>query len=130
VLATDGGAPGLFAGPAERLCHRNPTLAAKELLVRVAHRVDCVPAEVDDLERPPVVARLNRICAEVRRLPEERLPSERERRRGGYLTSVSSLNIGRYMLMMITPTIIPTAIIISGSMMLVSDCTAESTSSS
>jgi hypothetical protein len=47
-----------------------------------------------------------------------------------YLTSVSILNIGRYMAMMITPTIIPTAIIIRGSMIDVSDWIAESTSSS
>ena len=47
-----------------------------------------------------------------------------------YLISVSILNIGRYMLMMITPTIRPTPIIISGSMMEVSDWIAASTSSS
>src|SRR4051794_21579119 len=47
-----------------------------------------------------------------------------------YLTSDSSLNIGRYMLMMITPTIAPTPIIISGSMIAVSEAIAESTSSS
>jgi hypothetical protein len=49
---------------------------------------------------------------------------------GGYLTSESSLNIGRYMEMMITPTIIPTPIIISGSMIAVSEAIALSTSSS
>jgi hypothetical protein len=48
----------------------------------------------------------------------------------GYLISVSILNIGRYMLMMITPTIRPTPIIISGSMIEVSDWIAASTSSS
>ncbi len=47
-----------------------------------------------------------------------------------YLISVSSLNIGRYMLMMITPTMQPTPIIISGSMIEVSDWIAASTSSS
>ena len=47
-----------------------------------------------------------------------------------YLTSESSLNIGRYMEMMITPTIIPTPIIISGSMIAVSEAIALSTSSS
>jgi len=50
--------------------------------------------------------------------------------RARYLISVSILNIGRYMLMMITPTIRPTPIIISGSMMEVSDWIAASTSSS
>lgn len=43
-----------------------------------------------------------------------------ERERAGYLTSESILNIGRYMAMMITPTIRPTPIIISGSITLVS----------
>ena len=47
-----------------------------------------------------------------------------------YLISVSILNIGRYMLMMITPTIRPTQIIINGSMIEVSDWIAASTSSS
>ena len=47
-----------------------------------------------------------------------------------YLTSESSLNIGRYMEMMITPTIIPTPIIMSGSMIAVSEAIALSTSSS
>ena len=47
-----------------------------------------------------------------------------------YLTSESSLNIGRYMLMMITPTIAPTPIIIRGSMIAVSEAIAASTSSS
>ena len=50
--------------------------------------------------------------------------------RARYLISVSILNIGRYMLMMITPTIRPTPIIISGSMIEVSDWIAASTSSS
>jgi hypothetical protein len=50
--------------------------------------------------------------------------------RSSYLTSESSLNIGRYMLMMITPTIAPTPIIISGSMIAVSEAIAASTSSS
>ena len=49
---------------------------------------------------------------------------------GGYLTSVSSLNIGRYIEMMITPTMTPTPIIISGSMIEVSDAIEASTSSS
>jgi hypothetical protein len=48
----------------------------------------------------------------------------------GYLSSVSILNIGRYIEMMITPTIAPTAIIISGSMIDVSDWIEASTSSS
>ena len=48
----------------------------------------------------------------------------------GYLTSVSILNIGRYIAMMITPTIRPTPIIITGSMMLVSVAIDASTSSS
>ena len=52
----------------------------------------------------------------------------RGRRR--YLTSVSILNIGMYMAMITVPTIRPTRIIITGSMMLVSDETAASTSSS
>jgi hypothetical protein len=47
-----------------------------------------------------------------------------------YLTSESILNIGRYMLMMISPTIAPTPIIITGSMMLVRAETDASTSSS
>jgi hypothetical protein len=49
---------------------------------------------------------------------------------GGYWSSVSILNIGRYMAMMITPTIRPTRIIISGSMIEVSDWIEASTSSS
>ena len=47
-----------------------------------------------------------------------------------YLISVSILNIGRYIEMMITPTIMPTPIIINGSMIEVSDWIAASTSSS
>jgi hypothetical protein len=47
-----------------------------------------------------------------------------------YCSRVSILNIGRYIAMMITPTIAPTAIIISGSMIEVSDWIEESTSSS
>ena len=49
---------------------------------------------------------------------------------GGYWISVSSLNIGRYIAMMITPTTQPTAIIIRGSMIDVRLAMAESTSSS
>ena len=45
-------------------------------------------------------------------------------------TSLSILNIGRYIEMTITPTMQPTPIIISGSMIEVSDETAASTSSS
>jgi hypothetical protein len=48
----------------------------------------------------------------------------------GYLTSDSNLNIGRYIEMMITPTMAPTPIIISGSMIAVSEEIAVSTSSS
>jgi len=47
-----------------------------------------------------------------------------------YLTSESILNIGRYIAMMITPTIKPTPIIMIGSMMLVSVSIDASTSSS
>ena len=47
-----------------------------------------------------------------------------------YWISVSILNIGRYIAMMITPTISPTPIIISGSMIEVSDWIDASTSSS
>ena len=47
-----------------------------------------------------------------------------------YLTSVSILNIGMYIAMMITPTIRPTPIIMIGSMMDVSEATDASTSSS
>jgi hypothetical protein len=47
-----------------------------------------------------------------------------------YLTSVSSLNIGRYMLMMMMPTMIPTPTIISGSMIEVRAAIDASTSSS
>ena len=47
-----------------------------------------------------------------------------------YLTSESSLNIGRYMLMMITPTMQPTPTIIIGSMIEVSAWIDASTSSS
>ncbi len=50
--------------------------------------------------------------------------------RNTYLTSVSSLNIGRYMLMMMTPTMIPTPTIISGSMIEVRAAIDASTSSS
>jgi hypothetical protein len=45
----------------------------------------------------------------------------------GYLISVSILNIGMYIAIRITPTIAPTPIIISGSMIEVSAATAEST---
>jgi hypothetical protein len=47
-----------------------------------------------------------------------------------YFTSVSILNIGMYIAMMITPTMQPTPIIMIGSMMDVSDATDASTSSS
>ena len=47
-----------------------------------------------------------------------------------YLTSVSILNIGRYIEMMMMPTMMPTPIIMIGSTIEVSDCTAASTSSS
>ena|SRR5690349_8000734 len=47
-----------------------------------------------------------------------------------YLMSVSILNIGMYIEMRITPTMPPTAIIISGSMIEVRAATAASTSSS
>ena len=50
--------------------------------------------------------------------------------RANYLISVSILNIGRYIEMMITPTIMPTPIIMIGSMIEVSDWMAASTSSS
>ena len=50
--------------------------------------------------------------------------------RAAYLTSESILNIGRYMLMMITPTMQPTPTIISGSMIEVSAWIDASTSSS
>jgi hypothetical protein len=50
--------------------------------------------------------------------------------RRGYLMSVSILNIGRYIEMMTTPTITPTPIIISGSMIEVRAWTEASTSSS
>ena len=48
----------------------------------------------------------------------------------GYFTRLSSLNIGKYIEMMITPTMAPTPIIISGSIMAVSEAIAASTSSS
>ena len=47
-----------------------------------------------------------------------------------YLTKLSILNIGRYMEITITPTMAPTMIIISGSMIEVSVAIDESTSSS
>jgi hypothetical protein len=47
-----------------------------------------------------------------------------------YLTRLSILNIGRYIEMTITPTMAPTMIIISGSMIDVSVAIDESTSSS
>jgi hypothetical protein len=49
---------------------------------------------------------------------------------GGYSISVSSLNIGRYMAITMMPTMTPTPIIISGSMIEVSAWIAASTSSS
>jgi hypothetical protein len=51
-------------------------------------------------------------------------------RKDRYFTRDNSLNIGRYIEMMITPTIAPTPIIIRGSMIAVSDEMAVSTSSS
>ena len=62
--------------------------------------------------------------------PSERVELIVALRERAYLTSVSILNIGRYIAMMITPTISPTPIIISGSMIEVSDEIDESTSSS
>ena len=47
-----------------------------------------------------------------------------------YLTSVSSLNIGRYIEITMIPTMTPTRIIISGSMIDVIEAIAASTSSS
>ena len=47
-----------------------------------------------------------------------------------YLTSVSILNIGMYIAMIMTPTMRPTPIIMIGSTIDVSDYTAASTSSS
>jgi hypothetical protein len=47
-----------------------------------------------------------------------------------YLTSVSILNIGMYIEMMMMPTMTPTPIIMIGSTIDVSDCTDASTSSS
>ena len=67
------------------------------------------------------------------RSAHRRKPETAPRRGGGggaYLTSESILNIGRYIAMMITPTIRPTPIIITGSMMLVSVAIDASTSSS
>ena len=46
------------------------------------------------------------------------------------MTSVSILNIGRYIEMMMMPTMTPTPIIMIGSTIDVSDATAELTSSS
>ncbi len=59
--------------------------------------------------------------------PECENKSENSRR---YWISVSSLNIGRYIAMMMIPTTMPTAIIISGSMIDVRLAIALSTSSS
>ena len=61
--------------------------------------------------------------------PARERKSRREPDRG-YLTSVSILNIGRYIAMMMIPTTTPTAIIISGSMIDVRDEIDASTSSS
>jgi hypothetical protein len=49
---------------------------------------------------------------------------------GRYFTSVSILNIGMYIEMMMMPTMTPTPIIMIGSTIEVSDCTDASTSSS
>jgi hypothetical protein len=49
---------------------------------------------------------------------------------GGYLISVRSLNIGRYIEMTMVPTMAPTQIMSSGSMIEVSDAMLASTSSS
>jgi hypothetical protein len=54
----------------------------------------------------------------------------RTRARARYLISVSSLNIGRYMLMITMPTMIPTPSIMIGSTIEVSDWIDASTSSS
>jgi hypothetical protein len=54
----------------------------------------------------------------------------RESRRRRYLISVNSLNIGRYMLMITMPTMIPTPSIMIGSTIDVSDWIEASTSSS
>jgi hypothetical protein len=61
---------------------------------------------------------------------QQQRSSSSQQQRSSYLISVSILNIGRYMEMMITPTIIPTAIIMIGSMIDVSVAIDESTSSS
>ncbi len=78
----------------------------------------------DDIGSAP--RRRRRECARTR-LETTWGTDERARR---YWMSVSSLNIGRYMLMMITPTIAPTPIIMSGSMIEVSVAIELSTSSS
>ena len=58
------------------------------------------------------------------------IPVRPDRGRPAYLISVSSLNIGRYMLMITTPTMIPTPSIMIGSTIEVSDWIEASTSSS
>jgi hypothetical protein len=70
--------------------------------------------------RPPLLTRSAvPIAAAVRVAPDD-----------DYLTSVSILNIGRYIEMMMMPTMTPTPIIMIGSTIEVSDDTADSTSSS
>ena len=79
-----------------------------------------------------------RVCEGRERTVDRRLDTEpsgsvlqmRARRSPAYLISVSSLNIGRYMLMITMPTMIPTPSIMIGSTIEVSDWIDASTSSS
>ncbi len=81
---------------------------------------------------PSIEARVNRgenACVTYRQIRGQP-PSSPAAQTTRYFTSVSILNIGMYIEMMTMPTMMPTPIIMTGSMIDVSEPTAASTSSS
>jgi hypothetical protein len=85
--------------------------------------------------RPPILTRsavpiAAAAAGSCRATPRRRAAAARTPNPSRYLTSVSILNIGRYIEMMMMPTMTPTPIIMIGSTIEVSDDTADSTSSS
>jgi hypothetical protein len=105
-------------GTADRVIDRNG-----------AHGGGHVLAEPGDVEDAGNCGTLQLACRAVERHEDVRATSSMSAQIV-YLTSVSILNIGMYIAMMITPTIRPTPIIMIGSMIEVSEPTAASTSSS
>ena len=98
------------------------------LAVEIRGRIECPPHGGDRHRKP--VAQSGRGLTGPQVLKEIGRSHTANQRRRRYLTSENSLNIGKYIEMMITPTIAPTPIIIRGSMIAVSEAIAASTSSS